>query len=176
MRRQIQFGVLLVLWCVGCGGGPPEIKAGNMPNGGNFSGVYYSPQYGTMNMIQNGSNVVGEYASDMRSGKILGEVQGDVLKFEWIENKAMVSNRATETKGHGYFRYVVDPSSGDHVLKGEWGLGEQEVGGGPWNAYKAKGKEPKLTLKSSGGESDSSDSDESSDSEDSNEGGDDDLF
>lgn len=177
MRRQIRFGVLLVLWCVGCGGGAPEVKAGNMPSGGNFSGVYFSPQYGTMNLIQNGSAVVGEYASDMRSGKIQGEVQGDLLKFEWVENKAMVSNRATETKGHGYFRYVVDPSSGDHVIKGEWGLGDQQVGGGPWNAYKSKGKEPKLTQKSSSGGEDSDSeegSSDSSDSEDSKEG--DDLF
>jgi hypothetical protein len=175
MRRQISLGVLLVLWCVGCGGGTPEIKAGNMPSGGNFSGVYFSPQYGTMNLIQNGSAVVGEYSSDMRSGKIQGEVQGDLLKFEWTENKAMVSNRATESKGRGYFRYVVDPSSGDHVIKGEWGLGDKEVGGGPWNAYKAKGKEPKLTQKSSssGGE-DESESGGNSDSEDSKEG--DDLF
>jgi len=173
MRRQIQFGVVLALWCVGCGGGPPEIKAGNMPDGGNFSGVYYSPQYGTMNMIQNGNAVVGEYASDMRSGKIQGEVQGDLMRFEWVENKAMVSNRATTSKGRGYFRYIVDPSSGDHVLKGEWGLGDQEIGGGPWNGYKAKGKEPKLTEKSSGGESEEEDS---SDSNEGGEGGEDDLF
>jgi hypothetical protein len=174
MRRQIRFGVLLALWCVGCGGGAPEIKAGNMPEGGNYSGVYYSPQYGTMNMIQNGTAVVGEYASDMRSGKIQGEVQGDLMKFEWTENKAMVSNRATVSKGHGYFRYIVDPANGDHVLKGEWGLGDQQTGGGPWNAFKAKGKEPKLTEHTSGGESD--EGEDSSDSNDSKEGGDDDLF
>lgn len=175
MRRQIRFGALLVLCVVGCGSSAPEIKAGNMPAGGNFSGVYYSPQYGTMNMIQNGNAVVGEYASDMRSGKIQGEVNGDLMRFEWTENKAMVSNRATLTKGRGYFRYVIDPANGDHVLKGEWGLGGQEIGGGPWNAFKAKNKEPKLTEKSSSGGEDEGESDSSSDSnEDSKEG--DDLF
>jgi hypothetical protein len=177
MRTQIRLGVLLVLFgAAACGPSTPEIKAGNMPDGGNFSGVYFSQQYGTMNMVQNGNAVVGEYESDMRSGKIQGEVQGDLLRFEWIENKAMVSNRATETKGHGYFRYLVDAGNGQHLLKGEWGLGDKEVGGGPWNAYKAKGKEPQLkggSGSSSGGESEGSD-DSSDDSEDSKEG--DDLF
>jgi hypothetical protein len=78
------------------------------------------------------------------------------------------------SKGHGYFRYIVDPANGDHVIKGEWGLGEQQTGGGPWNAFKAKGKEPKLTEHSSGGESE--EGEDSSDSNDSKEGGDEDLF
>lgn len=180
MRRQIRFGVLFAglmcaasLACAACGKSVPEIKAGNMPDGGNFSGVYFSQQYGTMNLVQNGNAVVGEYSSDMRSGKIQGEVQGDLLRFEWTEAKAMVSNRAQETKGHGYFRYMVDPANGQHLIKGEWGLGDAQVGGGPWSGYKAKGKEPKLSEPSSGGESDG-DSDDSSD--DSNDGDGDDLF
>lgn len=174
MRRQIRFGVLFALVCVGCGPSTPEIKAGNMPDGGNFSGVYFSPQYGTMNLIQNGNAVIGEYNHEMRSGKIQGEVQGDLLRFEWNEAKAMVSNRAQESRGRGYFRYVVDSANGDHVLKGEWGLGDQEVGGGPWNAYKAKGKEPKLSEETSGGEGEGEE-ESGSDTEGSDEEGDD-LF
>lgn len=181
MRSQIRVGVV-VMWTLvlftgfGCGSSTPEIKAGKMPEGGNFSGVYFSPQYGEMNMIQNGNAVVGEYKHEMRSGKIQGEVEGDLLHFTWTEAKAMVSNRAQESKGKGYFRYVVDASNGDHVLQGEWGLGDSELGGGPWNGYKAKNKEPHLSMESgsSGGE----DEDESSgsSSEDDSEGGDDDLF
>jgi hypothetical protein len=145
---------LLVLGTVACGSSVPEIKAGKMPEGGSFTGVYFSPQYGEMNMIQNGSAVIGEYKQEMRSGKIQGEASGDLLKFEWVEHKAMVSNRAQETRGHGYFRYVVDPGNGEHVLKGEWGLGDAMMGGGPWNGVKSKRKEPKLTQSASGGESD----------------------
>jgi hypothetical protein len=175
MRRQVRFGVALaLLWtAAGCGASTPEIKAGNMPEGGNFTGVYFSPQYGEMNLIQNGNAVVGEYKHEMRSGKIQGEVEGDLLRFGWSENKAMVSNRPQEAKGRGYFRYVVDPSNGDHVLKGEWGLGDQEVGGGPWNGYKAKNKEPRLSTESSGGESDDAEQ-----GEDAEEGGEeeDDMF
>ena len=177
MRRQIGFGVLFAVMWIGCGSSAPEIKAGNMPAGGNFSGVYFSPQYGEMNLIQNGNSVIGEYKHEMRSGKLSGEVQGDLLRFQWTEAKAMVSNRAQETIGHGYFRYVVDPANGDHLLKGEWGLGDQETGGGPWNGYKAKNKEPKLSTESesSGGEDDE-DSDDSSDTGGDSEGGGDDLF
>jgi hypothetical protein len=151
-----------------CGSSAPVITAGAMPDGGNFTGVYFSPQYGEMNVVQNGNAVVGEYKQEMRSGKIQGEVSGDLLKFEWTEHKAMVKNRAQETRGHGYFRYVVDKANGDHILKGEWGLGESMLGGGPWNAYKAKNKEPHLSQESSGGES----GDESSGSEKSDESSD----
>jgi hypothetical protein len=143
--------VLLALSAAACGSKVPEIVAGKMPEGGNFTGVYFSPQYGEMNMIQNGSAVIGEYKQEMRTGKIQGEASGDLMKFEWIERKALVSNRAQETRGHGYFRYVVDPANGDHILKGEWGLGDAQLGGGPWNAYKAKNKEPKLSQESSSG-------------------------
>jgi hypothetical protein len=159
-----------------CGSGKPEIVAGNMPAGGTFTGVYHSPQYGEMNLIQNGNNVVGEFKQEMRSGKIQGEISGDLLHFEWVEKKAMVSNRAQQSRGHGYFRYEIDKANGDNVLKGEWGLGDSESGGGPWNAYKSKGKEPHLTEATSGG--DKSDSDEGS-SAPSKSGGDesgDDLF
>jgi len=166
--------VLLALGMVACGAKPPEIVAGKMPEGGSFTGVYHSPQYGEMNMVQNGNAVIGEYKQEMRSGKIQGEVQGDLLKFEWVEYKAMVSNRAQETVGHGYFRYIVDPANGDHILKGEWGLGDSMLGGGPWNAYKAKGKEPHLSQSSGGEDTDDEGSEDDSESESSEDS--DDLF
>lgn len=171
MTLWLTASVLLALGTAACGSKQPEIVAGKMPEGGNFHGVYFSPQYGEMNMVQNGSAVIGEYKQEMRTGKIQGEATGDLMKFEWIEKKALVSNRAQETRGHGYFRYVVDPANGDHVLKGEWGLGASMLGGGPWNAYKAKNKEPKLSQETSGsgessGENEGGDSSESSEESD----------
>ena len=171
--------VISLLWAACGSGGSASITAKSMPAGGNYTGVYFSPQYGEMNMVQNGNSVVGEYKQEMRSGKIQGEVTGDLLRFEWVEKKAMVSNRAQESRGHGYFRYEVDPSNGDHILKGEWGLGDSDTGGGPWNAYKAKGKEPHLSSESSGDESAPSLDDDSDSNTDSSGGGDesgDDLF
>lgn len=161
-----------------CGSGQPKIVAGPMPEGGSFTGVYFSPQYGQMDMVQNGSAVIGEYKQDERTGKIQGEVSGDLMRFEWVEHKAMVANRSNEARGHGYFRYQVDKANGDHVLTGEWGLGDSETGGGPWRAVKSKRKVPHLSTESgessSGGESNSSD--ESNSNSGSNENSSDDLF
>jgi len=138
----------------GCGSDRPEIKSVPMPEDGSFTGVFFSPLYGEMHMIQNGSTVRGEYTKDERTGKITGEADGNVMRFEWVEAKAMISNRPTETRGHGYFQYVVDPGNGDHLLKGRWGLDDDDYGGGEWNAYKAKKREPHLSGDSgSGGES-----------------------
>lgn len=165
MRCQDRRLVVLCLFFAGnllaCGSSEPKIVAGKMPEGGEFTGVYFSPQYGEMNMIQNGSAVIGEYKQDERFGRIQGEASGDLLKFEWTEKKALVSNRAQETRGRGYFRYKVDPANGEHVLTGTWGLGDQQSGGGPWNAVKSKRKQPKLSSESgssSGGDAEESDS------------------
>jgi hypothetical protein len=115
-----------------------------MPAEGSFTGVYFSPQYGEMHMVQNGSAVVGKYKQEERSGSIQGEAEGDLLHFEWTEHKAMVGNRPQEARGHGYFRYMVDASNGDHLLKGRWGLDDDDQGGGEWSAYKSKKGEPDL--------------------------------
>ncbi|HEX7476368.1 MAG TPA: hypothetical protein VF331_01040 [Polyangiales bacterium] len=159
-----------------CGGSGVHLSAGPMPEGGTFTGVYHSPQYGDMNLIQNGSAVVGDYKQEMRAGKIQGEAEGDVLRFEWTESKAMIGNRPTEARGHGYFRYKIDKGNGDHVLTGEWGLGDAASGGGPWNAYKQKNKEPHLASekRSSGGEKSSGDDESGSSGHE--EKSDDDLF
>lgn len=163
------------LQLLACGGSGPEIVAGTMPSGGTFTGVYFSPQYGEMNVIQNGSAVIGEYKQDERTGKIQGEASGDLMKFEWVERKALVSNRAQESRGHGYFRYKIDKGNGDHVLQGEWGIGDGMTGS-PWNAVKSKRKQPKLSHdKTSGGDSSEEESDETPSKSD-DEGSSDDLF
>lgn len=144
MRSAVRLAIALGGLAIGCGGGNASIKPGTMPENGSFSGVYFSPQYGEMHLVQNGSAVIGKFKKDERSGKIQGEAEGDVLAFEWTEYKAMVSNRPQETRGHGYFRYVIDASNGDHVLKGRWGLGEEDSSGGEWNAYKSRTLEPDL--------------------------------
>jgi hypothetical protein len=138
--------VIAMVWLTGaCGGsGTEEIKPGPMPENGTFSGVYFSPQYGEMHMVQNGSAVVGKYKKDERAGTLQGEANGDVMRFEWTEFKALVSNRPQQTRGHGYFRYMVDASNGDHLIKGRWGLNDDNTTGGEWNAYKSRTREPDM--------------------------------
>ena len=176
MPKAFYLGFLASSFLCACGGGSASIKPGAMPDGGHYTGVYFSPQYGEMHLIQNGSAVAGEFKKDERTGKMAGEVEGDVMAFEWTEFKAMVSNRPTETKGRGYFRYVVDPNSGDHVLRGRWGLGDEDSTGGEWNAYKSKSREPEVGFASGGGE-DTDDVDLGTDSLDEDDGEEgDDIF
>ena len=179
MRSSLGLSLVACLFVAACGGSAQmaDVKAGPMPAEGNFTGVYFSPQYGEMHLVQNGSAVVGKYKKDEREGSLQGEAEGDLMRFEWKEQKAMVSNRPQETIGHGYFRYMVDPANGDHVLKGRWGLADSDMDGGEWNAYKSRKLEPDLEKfgggESSGGESTSDDSsggDEGGDTGDSSGG------
>ncbi len=175
-------GWVAMMLLVACGGGGAGVSAGPMPPEGSFTGVYFSPQYGEMHMIQNGSSVIGEYKKDERSGKIQGDADGNLLRFEWTENRAMVSNRPTVTRGRGYFRYTINPTNEEHQIDGEWGLDDNETGGGPWTAVKSKRRQPRLSSDSessggdSGGSSDDYGDESSDDSSDDSSGEEDDLF
>ena len=181
MRSVFELSLLGVLLAIGCGGGGSSVSAGPMPAEGNFTGVYFSPQYGEMHVVQNGSAIAGKFKKDERSGDIQGEAEGDLARFEWTELKAMVSNRPQTTRGHGYFRYMVDANTGDHVLKGRWGMGDDDTNGGEWNAYKSRKLEPDLehfggaASGTSGGESSEPPADDSS-SGGASEGESDDVF
>jgi hypothetical protein len=145
MRSALAFGIMMVGLASGCGGGgTSNLKPAPMPDKGTFTGVYFSPQYGEMHMVQNGSAVVGKYKKDERGGTIQGEADGDLMRFEWTEYKALVSNRPQQTRGHGYFRYKVDASNGDHLIEGRWGLNDDDSKGGDWSGYKSRTREPDL--------------------------------
>lgn len=166
--------VVMIAMVAACGGGSAGVTAGPMPEDGSFTGVYFSPQYGEMHMIQNGSAVIGEYKKDERSGRIQGDVDGNLMRFEWTENRAMVSNRPTTTRGRGYFRYTVGGPNDEHQLDGEWGLDDNETGGGLWTAVKSKRREPHLSTDS--GNSGSSNSSDYGESDDSDSDSEDDMF
>lgn len=147
---------VLALILVGCGGGGSRasVSPGAMPSGGNFTGVWFSPQYGEMHMVQTGSQVVGEYTKDERRGRLQGTVQGDLMRFQWEEQREMVQGRPLVTRGRGYFQYSIGPD-GDHYIQGEWGHDDNELGGGPWNGVKSRNRRPQLSTdrgRSGGGE------------------------
>lgn len=130
---------------VGCGGSSQatlHIKA--MPEGGSFTGVWFSPQYGEMHILQSGSSAIGRYAKDERLGRLQGSVQGDVMRFEWTEQRELIVGRPVQTRGHGYFRIVKDTAEDTWKLVGEWGNDAAERGGGPWNAVKSKTRKPEI--------------------------------
>jgi hypothetical protein len=140
----------------GCAGNAtPALQIKSMPEGGTFTGVWHSPQYGEMHMRQSGSSVIGRYTKDERNGRIQGNVEGDVMRFEWTEKRELIAGRSVTTKGHGYFRIIHDEAEKTWKLIGEWGNDAAERGGGPWNAVKSKAP---VRLDDKGNESDVSDS------------------
>ncbi|MBW2464657.1 MAG: hypothetical protein JRH11_23620 [Deltaproteobacteria bacterium] len=156
MRTNLLGGALIAFALVllnACGGGSASLSAGAMPPGGSYSGVFFSPQYGEMNLVQNGNAVVGEYRKDERSGRIQGTVQGDLMRFEWTEERALVGGLPQTTRGRGYFRYSIDESDKHNIL-GEWGIDEDEIGGGVWNGYKLNRRRPQLSTDTAGGAAD----------------------
>jgi len=134
----------------GCGGGGrANISPGTMPSGETFTGVWHSPQYGEMQLVQTGNAVVGEYVHDERRGRIQGTATGDLLRFEWSESRELVSGRPNNTRGRGYFRFQIGDDN-DRYLVGEWGHDANETGGGPWRAVRDRRRHPSLSGASSG--------------------------
>lgn len=134
-------GVALAL-AVGCGGSSiHNIPQGPMPQGGSYTGVWHSPQYGAMNLVQTGTSVVGDYTKDERRGRIQGTVQGNVLRFEWSEQRELVAGRPIVTRGQGYFTYAIG-EDGDHYIRGQWGVDQNFTGGGEWNAVRDRRRQP----------------------------------
>jgi hypothetical protein len=132
----------------GCGAaGRANVSPGPMPDGETFTGVWHSPQYGTMQFVQTGSAVVGTYERDERRGRIQGTATGDLLRFEWSETREMVAGRPITTRGRGYFRFQIG-GDGDAYVVGEWGHDDNETGGGPWRAARDRRRRP--TIDSSG--------------------------
>lgn len=140
----------LACFVVGCGGGSGKdaehahVKAGEMPAGGDWTGVYYSPTYGTLHLVKEGASVSGKWrtAAGDKWGEMHGEADGDLFKYEWKETTiGMVGPTASRT-GKGYFRYVVPPGdNSEHEIKGEWGLGGSDAGN-PWSAIKQRNQKP----------------------------------
>ncbi len=133
----------------GCGGGGVSIDEGPMPSGGSFTGVWHSPQYGRMELVQTGQQVVGHYTKDERTGRIQGTARGNVLRFEWSEQRELVAGRPITTRGRGYFRYAIGDDS-DHYLRGEWGVDDAVTGGGEWNAVRDRRARPSVDSGGSG--------------------------
>ncbi|MEM7434192.1 MAG: hypothetical protein AAF436_03500 [Myxococcota bacterium] len=140
MSAKHILGVLALGAALGCGGAQMP-KAGPLPQGATFYGVWQSPQYGSMHICQSGRQVIGDYAKHERSGRIQGDLDGDLLTFQWEDKREMIAGHPKTRRGHGYFRIEIG-EDGDQYLKGEWGLDEDYTGGGPWNAVKLRRGEP----------------------------------
>jgi hypothetical protein len=132
-----------------CGGGGKQeaktanVQPGEMPVGGGWSGVYYSPLYGYLHLIQEGDSVNGAWRTNSGEawGEMQGKVEGDVMRFTWTEHKIGMVGANAVTSGNGYFRYTAPRAGESHELKGEWGLGVDEAGNA-WDAVKQANMKP----------------------------------
>jgi hypothetical protein len=140
--------VLGGLAVTGCGKPPPpttaNVKAGDLPPAGDWSGVFYSPLYGHLHLVKQGNIVSGKWRTTNgdKWGELHGESTGDLLKYKWVEHRIGMIGPGSTTEGHGYFKYYVpaDPNA-NHEIKGQWGLESSEVGN-PWEAVRQRNMTP----------------------------------
>jgi hypothetical protein len=137
--KHIALALLLGV-ILGCGGSQKP-KAGPLPEGATFYGVWQSPQYGNMHMCQSGKQVIGDYVKHERAGRIQGDIDGDLLIFQWEDRRELVAGKPQIRRGRGYFRIQIG-EDGDQYVKGEWGMDDDLSGGGPWNAVKLRRGQP----------------------------------
>lgn len=135
---------------IGCGGGPAaktaKIQPGDMPEGADWTGVYYSELYGHLHLVQDGNAVSGKWMRPVKDrwGELHGQVTGDVARFSWTEHTVGAVGPNSAKKGKGYFKYKRPPGDNvDDTLLGEIGIGADEVGQ-PWDAIKQRNQMPDL--------------------------------
>jgi hypothetical protein len=121
------------------------VKAGEMPAGGEWAGVYFSPLYGYLHIVTDGKAVNGGWrtAAGDAFGELHGETDGNLLKYEWKERRIGAVGADAVKKGKGYFVYKIPKAGEAHEVHGEWGLGESEAGN-TWSAVKQKNMPPDL--------------------------------
>lgn len=132
---------------LGCGAGgsakSAKIEPGDMPDGAEWTGVYFSELYGYLHLVQEGDQVNGKWERPVKDkwGKLNGKVTGNVLRFEWTEYKTGLVGPNSQATGKGYFKYS-KPDNFERI-DGEIGFGQDEVGQA-WDAIKQERMNPDL--------------------------------
>lgn len=144
MPRQLSYLICLCAM-VACGGTSTtrRPKPKSLPSGGNYEAVWFSPQFGELNLIRSATRLVGTYKKDERFGRVRGKPTGNLFRYTWEEQRELVGGKPVTLKGHGYFEYLTG-DDGRHYLVGRWGNGERDDDGGEWRAYKLEGRKPSL--------------------------------
>jgi hypothetical protein len=146
-------GALLVapMAAGGCGGGgsatAASVQPGDMPDGAEWRGVYYSQLYGYLHLETEGDKVNGKWIRPPKDrwGELHGTITGDVLRFQWTEHTIGAVGPNSSRSGKGYFKYARPPGDNvDDTLAGEIGRGQDETGE-PWDAVKQRNVQPDLT-------------------------------
>jgi hypothetical protein len=149
-----------VLGCTGGEGGDARhanVSPGTMPQGADWSGVYYSELYGFLHLVQDGTSVSGRWIRPTKNkcGEVHGTITGDVIKFSWKEHTIGAVGPNSASAGRGYFKYKRPQGDNvDDTIVGEIGKGQDEVGD-PWDAIKQRNMPPDpKSIQCSGGAGD----------------------
>lgn len=146
-RLSVAVAVALPLALAACGGGRDvkhaNPKAGSMPEGAEWPGVYYSQLYGYLHLLSDGSSANGAWRTTAGDsfGELHGELDGNLLKYTWQERRIGAVGADSNRKGQGYFVYTIPKAGEAHEIIGEWGLGEENAGN-EWKAVKQKNMPP----------------------------------
>ncbi|MBM4359474.1 MAG: hypothetical protein FJ096_15325 [Deltaproteobacteria bacterium] len=161
--RKLSFVALLATAhaALGCAPPPPQVKRanvepGSMPADGEWSGVYFSPLFGTLHLATEGNLVRGKWLRPLKGewGQLKGNVDGNLLRFDWDEYKDGLVGPNSRLSGKGYFLYTRPAGDNvDDVLKGEMGRGSDEAGI-EWVAVKQRNVKPDLDSIGGAGASD----------------------
>jgi hypothetical protein len=117
-----------------CGGGKEpgvaQVKAGEMPAGGDWTGVYYDPVYGYLHLVQDGNTVNGAWRTTAGDewGEMGGESDGNLFRYKWTQHRIGMVGPSANKSGKGYFVYRVPDQKESHVIEGERGNGDDETG------------------------------------------------
>ncbi|HEY1694880.1 MAG TPA: hypothetical protein VGG39_22070 [Polyangiaceae bacterium] len=130
--------------CSGGGGAKfAHVKAGDMPQGEEWPGVYYNPVYGYLHMIEQDGSIVGRWKRTDGShwGELSGTVEGNVLHFTWKEHKYGAVGPSADSKGTGIFVYKMGEKFGE--LDGQYALDDSDQVG-EWHCVKQAGMKPDI--------------------------------
>lgn len=134
----------------GCGPSTPDAKtanvqAGDMPAGGEWTGVWYNELYGYLHLVQDGNAISGKWIRTHKDkwGEIHGQATGDLVRFEWKEYTVGLVGPNAMREGRGYFKYKKAEPGLDDSIEGQVGRGQDEVGD-PWEAIKQRNVKPDL--------------------------------
>ena len=141
------FGVgTLALVAPGCSGGgsapkTASVKAGSLPEGGEWTAVYYSQLFGYVHLLKEGNTINGKWETPVKDkwGEIHGTVEGDLLRFTWIQHTRGAVGPNSDRSGKGYLRYASPEGENvDDEIHGELGEGDDEVGFAKLDAIKQR--------------------------------------
>ena len=125
---------------VACGeGGGPKFpqKAGEMPAGQVWEGVYYNPVYGYLHMLEQGNSIVGRWKRTDGShwGELSGTAEGNLVRFTWKEHGIGVVGPSGDTHGTGVFVFKLPKDSDIGELDGQYALDDSDSVG-QWHCVK----------------------------------------